>query len=70
MYKNPWFTLVTGLMIGLVMGYIFAERQAVPPAKAVVPPAAAQQGLPAGHPPVEANGPGGGGAEAALPLVR
>ena len=66
MYKSPWFTLVVGLMIGLVMGYIFAERQSVPPARAVAAPqAAAEQGLPDGHPPIEATGPGVGGAEAA-----
>ena len=65
MYKNPWFTLVIGLMTGLVLGYVFAERQPIPPAKAVVSTAGAQQSLPDGHPPIEANGPGVGGAEAA-----
>ena len=66
MFKNPWFTLVIGLMIGLVLGYVFAERQTVPPAKALGAQApAAQQGLPDGHPPIEATGQQGGGAEAA-----
>ena len=64
MHKNPWFMLVVGLMIGLVLGYVFAERQSVPPAKSVErPQSAAQQGLPDGHPPIEAGS--GGGAEAA-----
>ncbi len=63
MHRNPWFTLILGLMAGLVLGYVFAERQAVPTAKAVPrqAAAAAQSGLPEGHPPVEA---GAGGAEA------
>jgi len=63
MHRNPWFTLILGLMVGLVLGYVFAERQAVPTAKAAPRPAgaAAQSGLPEGHPPVEA---GAGGAEA------
>ncbi len=64
-YKNPWFALVIGSMVGLVLGYILAERQPIPPAKAMAAPQAAQQGLPDGHPPIEATGPGGGGAEAA-----
>lgn len=62
MHKNPWFMLVIGLMVGLVMGYVFAERQAVPPAKAVArpqPAAGAESGLPEGHPPIEASGSGG-----------
>jgi tetratricopeptide (TPR) repeat protein len=59
MYRNPWFTLILGLMVGLTIGYAMAERQAVPPAKAIKlglnPQAAAQQGgeLPEGHPPVD-----------------
>ena len=59
MHRNPWFTLILGLMVGLVVGYVLAERQAVPPAKAIRlglnPQAAAQQGedLPDGHPPVD-----------------
>ena len=59
MYRNPWFTLILGLIVGLIIGYVLAERQAVPPAKAVrlglSPQAAAQQGdeLPDGHPPVD-----------------
>ena len=63
MHKNPWFTLVLGAMVGLVLGYVLAERQQVPPAKSAPRPqtaAAAQQGLPEGHPPVNATTPGGG----------
>ena len=58
-HKNPWFTLLVGAMVGLVLGYLFAERQAVPPARAAARPAAtggAQQGLPDGHPPIESGG--------------
>ena len=25
MFKNPWFTLVIGLMLGLALGYVLAE---------------------------------------------
>ncbi len=57
MFRNPWFTLVLGLVAGLTLGYVFAERQPVPPAKAVrlgINPAAGQSdALPEGHPPVE-----------------
>lgn len=58
MHRNPWFTLTLGLMVGLVLGYVFAERQPVPPAKAITRPASsgAQAGLPEGHPPVEGPG--------------
>ena len=38
MTKNPWLTFVGGLMIGLVLGYVIAERQAVPPAVSLAPP--------------------------------
>jgi tetratricopeptide (TPR) repeat protein len=59
MFKNPWFTLVIGLMVGLALGYVFAERQPIPPGKALrlgAQPAAQQAaGLPDGHPPVDAN---------------
>ena len=58
MYRNPWFTLIVGLLTGLVIGYVLAERQPIPPAKAVRlglgPQAAAQaEELPEGHPPVD-----------------
>jgi tetratricopeptide (TPR) repeat protein len=54
MVRNPWFTLVLGLMLGLALGYVFAERQAVPPS--AVPAVQADQGaLPDGHPPVEGS---------------
>jgi tetratricopeptide (TPR) repeat protein len=38
MIKNPWLMFVGGLMIGLVVGYVIAERQAVPPAVSLAPP--------------------------------
>ncbi len=66
MHRNPWFTLIFGLMVGLIIGYVMAEHQAVPPAKAIrlglSPQAASQQGeaLPDGHPPVD----GASGADA------
>ncbi len=66
MHRNPWFTLILGLIAGITIGYVLAERQAVPPAKAIRlglnPQVAAQQGeeLPDGHPPVD----GASGADA------
>ena len=58
MFRNPWFTLVLGLMVGLVFGYVLAEQQAVPPGKAlklgVAPGGAQGEELPDGHPPVDA----------------
>jgi tetratricopeptide (TPR) repeat protein len=65
MHRNPWFTLVLGLLSGLVIGYVLAERQAVPPAKAIrlgLNPQADPQAeaLPEGHPPIE----GASGADA------
>jgi tetratricopeptide (TPR) repeat protein len=58
MYRNPWFSLILGLMAGLAIGYVLAESQPIPPAKAIrlgLDPQAAQQGgqLPEGHPPVD-----------------
>jgi len=41
MFKNPFFTAVVGLMAGLVFGYVLAEQQSVPPAKAMQRMAAA-----------------------------
>ena len=59
MYRNPWFTLVIGLILGLVFGYVLAERQVVPPARALqlgLNPAGAQgEALPDGHPPVDGS---------------
>lgn len=66
MHKNPWFTLVLGAIAGLILGYVFAERQSVPPAKAVARQqsgAGPQQGLPEGHPPIDATSPATGGGE-------
>lgn len=58
MHRNPWFTLILGLMAGLIIGYVLAERQSVPPAKAIRlglnPQAAQAEELPDGHPPVDA----------------
>lgn len=55
MVRNPWFTLIIGLMLGLAVGYVLAERQPVPPAAALrqAPPAAAGGALPEGHPPID-----------------
>lgn len=57
MFRNPWLTLVLGLMVGLILGYVFAEQQPVPPAKAlrqgINPTAGQNESLPDGHPPVE-----------------
>ena len=50
MIRNPWFMLVVGLMAGLVIGYVLAEQEQVPPAPS---PAGGEASLPAGHPPVE-----------------
>lgn len=68
MHKNPLVTLVVGLMIGLAIGYIAAERQPIPPGKALRLSAPQQQtaGLPEGHPPVD----GGGGSETQVFLSR
>jgi tetratricopeptide (TPR) repeat protein len=63
-HKNPWFTLILGAIVGVVLGYVFAERQAVPPAKAMArqqPAGGAQQGMPEGHPPIDATAAAGGG---------
>ncbi len=51
MTKNPWFMFVGGLMIGLVIGYVVAERQAVPPAVSLAPPSGAAV-APASQPPM------------------
>jgi tetratricopeptide (TPR) repeat protein len=56
MVRNPWFTLAIGLMVGLAVGYVLAERQPVPPAKAMqaaTPASAAEGSLPEGHPPID-----------------
>ncbi|RLE17854.1 MAG: hypothetical protein DRJ65_22195 [Acidobacteria bacterium] len=44
MIKNPWLMFVGGLMIGLVLGYVIAERQAVPPAVSLAPPSGTSAG--------------------------
>ncbi len=67
MIKNPLFTLVIGLMLGLTIGYVLAEQQPIPPAKAMrlgSGQAAPQGGaLPDGHPPVEGSGESGAEAQ-------
>jgi tetratricopeptide (TPR) repeat protein len=60
MYRNPWFTLILGLMVGLVIGYVIAEQQPVPPGKALrlgmAPPTGqSEEDLPEGHPPVDGS---------------
>ena len=60
MWKNPWLTLIIGLMAGLALGYIFAEQQPIPPGKALRLGAGSSSsqaaGMPEGHPPVDAVG--------------
>lgn len=41
MTKNPWMMFIAGLMVGLVVGYVFAERQSIPPTMSLAPPGAA-----------------------------
>ena len=54
MLKSPVFTLVVGLMVGLALGYVLAERESIPPA--AERPAVSQSNLPPGHPPVDQSG--------------
>lgn len=57
MFKSWWFNLVLGLMIGLAVGYVLAEMQPVPPAKALIKGmerAAGGDAVPPDHPPVQA----------------
>ena len=57
MFKNPWFMLVIGIIVGLVMGYAVAEMQSVPPARTLqAPQQGAAAGMPEGHPPLPASG--------------
>lgn len=56
MLRNPWFTLALGAMVGLAVGYVLAERQPVPPARALqlqAPASASGGALPEGHPPID-----------------
>jgi len=68
MLKNPWVNLVLGLMVGLAAGYMLAEKQPVPPAKALQAGQGARQveegELPPGHPPVERDETAGSGEQA------
>lgn len=53
MNRNFVFGAIVGLFLGMVIGYILAERQSVPPASAVGPAAVqGNDGLPEGHPPI------------------
>lgn len=53
MHRHPLFTLVVGLILGLAVGYVLAERQPIPPARAGARQETADQSaLPPGHPPV------------------
>lgn len=52
LFRNPWATLIIGLMVGLTLGYVLAEMQPVPPSRAMAT-AAAQGGLPPNHPPLD-----------------
>jgi len=65
MLKNPLVTLVLGLMFGIVVGYMMAESQAVPPPAATgsVSRPGGTAGLPEGHPPIDGQT---GGATAAV----
>lgn len=56
MIKNPLFTMVLGLMGGLALGYVFAESQAVLPAKSP-PGKITRQQIPKVHPPLNAASP-------------
>jgi len=59
MLKNPWFTLILGLMVGLAVGYLLAEMQPVPPARVPVTGGGGESttgALPEGHPPVPEQG--------------
>lgn len=51
MLKSPVFTLVVGLMVGLALGYVLAERESIPPH--AERPATSQGNLPPGHPPID-----------------
>jgi tetratricopeptide (TPR) repeat protein len=62
MFKNPLATLVIGVIVGLAVGYVLGERQAVPP---VAVPPASQAGLPDGHPPLNQGQPNQAGASRA-----
>lgn len=55
MLQRGWFLFVIGLLIGVVLGYVLAELQTVPPPRVAAAPAG--EALPAGHPPI----PGGAG---------
>jgi tetratricopeptide (TPR) repeat protein len=57
MLKSPMFTLAVGLMVGLALGYVLAERESVPPVSAMQTAAGSSasstEGLPPGHPPID-----------------
>ena len=62
MQRNPWLTMVLGVLVGLVLGYVLAERQPVPPGKALrlgvgAAAQAQNESLPEGHPPIDGASP-------------
>ncbi len=69
MTKNPWFMFVGGLMIGLVVGYVVAERQAVPPSVSLAPPSGASA-VPASQPQMGQNPGSQGSAEVERQLAE
>jgi tetratricopeptide (TPR) repeat protein len=67
MFKNPFITLVIGAIVGLAVGYVLGERQAVPPGAT---PSPAASGLPDGHPPLNQGQPNQAGASRAAAAVE
>jgi tetratricopeptide (TPR) repeat protein len=63
MMQRGWFLFAIGLLLGVVLGYVLAEQQAVPPPRAAA--TASNEALPPGHPPV-AGGAGPSDADRAL----
>lgn len=71
MIKNPWLMFVGGLMIGLVLGYVIAERQTVPPAVSLAPPSGSSVGSPPQQKAVQnTGGPGPAEVERQLGEIR
>jgi len=54
MYRSWWFNLILGMMVGLAVGYALAERQPVPPSRALAKGVGGtpEAAVPPGHPPV------------------
>ncbi len=64
MLKNPVVTLILGLMVGMLVGYVMAEMQTIPPAPAALAAArpGGAEGLPEGHPPIDGQAAGAAAA--------